>query len=151
MITALGCIAVILVAVVIGLVAGSLIVYVQGGYEPAGSCEEYPGASGWNVELWDIGQGTYMQVRFYGALSLGRGQAGRYYGNIFAVGTAETISREHCVLYEQGGVLLIWNLSKVNPTLLNGRYLDQPEVLNVGDRIAMGGYVYLITDISYTA
>lgn len=148
MVTALSCTAILFVAVVVGLVVGFLIVHLQQ-VRSLQNVALYDITPDWYVELWDIAQGISMRMRFYGALTLGRGYPGKYYGNNFGVGTASTISREHCVLYEQNGALLLWNLSQTNPTLLNGGRMEHPEVLMEGDHIAIGENVYLVTAISY--
>lgn len=60
------------------------------------------------------------------------------------------LSREQCLLFDQYGTVYVSNLSQVNVTYLNGSVLTQPMPVNVGDRLAMSGHTYLITDLSQT-
>ena len=51
------------------------------------------------------------------------------------------------MLYEQDGMLLIWNLSAVNPTVLNGYRINTPQRIVPGDRIELGNSVFLVTSV----
>ena len=58
-----------------------------------------------------------------------------------------TVSREHCLLYEQDGMLMVWNMSAVNPAVINGYRLNTPAQLLAGDRLELGNSVYLVTRV----
>ncbi len=50
----------------------------------------------------------------------------------------ESISGKHCSLMEKSGKVYIENLSKTNPTLINGRLLKGEEQLKDGDVLTLG-------------
>lgn len=103
----------------------------------------------WRIELWNIAKGYRVNLEFRGSIVLGR-------GNLFALnGTGDspehdiTVSRQHIMLYEQDGMLLVWNLSAVNPADLNGHRLNRPQCLTPGDRLKLGHSVFLATRVEY--
>ena len=102
---------------------------------------------GWYIELWDVDCGERYDAAFGGGLTLGRRMDGNRNRGFLAVGSDPTISREQCLLFTQGELLYLWNLSSVNPTRINGSVYPQPEQLYEGDRIAMGSRNYLVTSI----
>ena len=99
----------------------------------------------WRIELWDIGLGVCYGAEFDGGVTLGRGFPGYTPPGRMAIGDDVTISRDQCLIYEQDGYLFLWNLSGVNQTLWNGNVLEEPAVLQAGDRLAMGGHTFLLT------
>lgn len=99
----------------------------------------------WHVELWNISQGYQVELRFINTFVFGRMSL---YENITAGWPMEmdaTISREHCLLYEQNGMLLAWNMSAINPAVINGYRILQPVHLMQGDRMELGNSVFLVT------
>lgn len=101
----------------------------------------------WYVELWNISYGYQVEVRFTNTYVLGRMSL---YENITGRRPLEmdaTVSREHCMLYEQDGFLLAWNMSAVNPAVVNGFRLNQPAQVLPGDRLELGNSVFLITRV----
>ena len=101
--------------------------------------------SPWDVEFWNIAKGYCVNVQFQNNTVIGRNEL--FPDSVILNGTNIdiTVSRQHCMLYEQDGVLLIWNLSAVNPADLNGYRLNAPMVLRTGDRLKMGNSVFLVT------
>lgn len=99
----------------------------------------------WYVELWHIRLGYRIELRFDGVCVLGR--ASLCENACVPVEMDPTISREHCMLYEQEDILWAWNMSMVNPAAINGHRLNQPMQLKCGDRIELGNSVFLVTRI----
>ena len=58
-----------------------------------------------------------------------------------------TVSAEHCMLYDDNGTVRIYNLSAVNPALINGRRMSMPVQLNPGDRLELGKSVFMVTRV----
>lgn len=103
----------------------------------------------WELELWNIAQGFQVDLIFSGSMTLGRSSL---YSNVRGNLPAQvdtTISREHCMLYEQNGILLIWNLSSVNPAVINGCRLNSSRQIFPGDRLELGNSVFLVTRVNY--
>lgn len=141
---------ILLIAAILGIVIGILIVYLRDGEARAATAYETQGtiplyAPRWVLELWDIGCGNCYRAGFDGGLTLGRGIPGRDVRGFLSVGQDVTLSREHCLIFEQNNMTFLCNLSKINTTLLNGSELNQPQAVQAGDRIAMGGHTFLIT------
>lgn len=103
----------------------------------------------WKVELWNIAKGSCVNLEFRGSMVLGRNDL--FHDAVYnhPVEQDVTVSRQHCMLYEQDGILLIWNLSAVNPADLNGYRINAPQCLRPGDKLKMGHSVFLITRIEY--
>ena len=102
----------------------------------------------WEVELWNISHGYQVAFQFTNVCVLGRLTLRQN-----AVGTIpplmdRTISREHCMLIDQDGLLMVWNMSAVNPTRLNGYPLNEPGTIIPGDRIELGDSAFLITRVA---
>lgn len=139
---------ILLIAAILGIVIGMLIVYLRDReerttYETQETIPLY--APKWILELWDIGCGSCYRAGFDGGLTLGRGLPGRDVRGYLSVGQDVTLSREHSLIFEQNDMMYLCNLSRINTTLLNGTELIQPEPVQVGDRIAMGGHTFLVT------
>lgn len=101
----------------------------------------------WYVELWNISYGYQVELRFTNTYVMGRMSL---HDNIMGRRPMEfdpTISREHCMVYEQDGMLLAWNMSAVNVAMLNGYRLNQPAQIFPGDRLELGNSVFLITRV----
>lgn len=103
----------------------------------------------WKLELWNIAKGYCVNLQFRGSMVLGRNELFQVSGYQQQVEPDVTVSRQHCMLYEQEGYLLIWNLSAVNPADLNGHRINAPQYLRTGDKIKMGHSVFLVTRIEY--
>ena len=104
-------------------------------------------ASAWRVELWNILRGNRLELRFENYCIVGRSSIAATNGGMYPPELDQTVSREHCMLYEQDGMLLIWNLSAVNPTVLNGYRINTPQRIVPGDRIELGNSVFLVTSV----
>ena len=104
--------------------------------------------SQWIVEMWNISHGYMVRPAFYSSMVIGRETIYSYVVGASAVEMDITISRQHCMFYEQYGQLFVWNMSAVNPAVLNGRRIDQPVLLQTGDRLELGNSVFLVTGIS---
>ena len=103
----------------------------------------------WRVEFWNIAKGYRVNLEFQGNTVLGRANLFPTGGYANASEQDITVSRQHCMLYEQDGLLLIWNLSAVNPADLNGHRINAPQYLNLGDRLKLGHSVFLVTAIEF--
>ena len=103
----------------------------------------------WKLEFWNIAKGYRVNLEFQGSTVLGRNSL--FPGNGYPDPAEQdiTVSRQHCMLYEQDGMLLIWNLSAVNPADLNGHRLNAPQCLSPGDRLKLGHSVFLVTRVEY--
>lgn len=136
------------VILIFGVMAVAIVILLASSkrQEPQG-----PAGSEWHLELWNIYYGYQVELRFVNTFVLGRISL---FDNI--VGSMpsmadETISREHCMLYDQNGTLLIWNMSAINPAGINGYRLNVPREVVPGDRLEMGNSVFLITRVERTA
>lgn len=102
----------------------------------------------WRIELWNILRGYRMELQFENTYVLGRSSIAAMNGTVQPYMLDNTVSREHCMLYEQDGQLYVWNMSVVNPTVLNGYRVNAPQRLMPGDRIELGNSVFLVTNVS---
>ena len=50
----------------------------------------------------------------------------------------ESVSGQHCRITEQNGVVTVQNLSRTNPTLLNGKKIEKEEAIETGDVLTIG-------------
>lgn len=101
----------------------------------------------WHVEMWHIRYGYQVDLRFMNTCTMGRAALAQCIVRNHPSQIDPTISREHCMFYEQGGVLLAWNMSAVNPAVINGYRLNQPVQLMPGDRLELGNSVFLVTRV----
>lgn len=127
------------------MVIASAVIIVNSG-QPTRRRPRYNGIN-WYVELWNISYGYQVELRFTNTFVLGRMSL---HDNITGRRPLEmdpTVSREHCMLYEQEGMLLVWNMSAVNPAVINGYRLNQPAQVLPGDRLELGNSVFLITRV----
>ena len=106
----------------------------------------------WNVELWNIQHGFRVNLEFNNSAVLGR-------YTLFNMVMQEhpqieidnAISREHVLLYEQDRALWGWNLSAVNPAMINGHRMNTAQRIVPGIRIELGNSVFLVTRVDYIA
>ncbi len=106
-------------------------------------------AGGWQVDLWNVADGSKIVLRFHQVIVVGRLSM---YANTVSPYIPQidgTISREQCMFYEENGTLLVWNMSMVNPTFINDQPLRQPTRLMPGNRIRMGYSTFLVTNVEY--
>lgn len=101
----------------------------------------------WCVEMWNIAQGYMVRIQFANNLVLGRGNLYSYVVDAIPIQMDATISREHCMFFEQFDRLYVYNMSAVNPVVINGRRLNQPAPLQTGDRMELGNSVFLVTNV----
>ena len=108
-----------------------------------------PSSGIWKIELWNIAKGYRVNLSFQGSVVLGGSNL--FPGNAYQDAGQQdiTVSRQHCMLYEQDEMLLVWNLSAVNPADLNGHRLNAPQYLSTGDRLKLGHSVFLVTRAEY--
>lgn len=109
--------------------------------------ELYPAATAWYVEMWSIRDGHRVDLRFYNTCVLGRMTLLEHMSGGYPRQPDSTVSREHCMLYEQDGMLFAGNLSAVNPAIINGYRLNFPRQLCPGDRLELGNSVFLVTRV----
>lgn len=109
--------------------------------------QTYMTAIRWNVELWNIQYGYRVNLVFTNSRTVGRydlcGDGSAYAG----APLDNTISREHVLLYDQYGCIWIWNLSAVNPAMINGERINAPRQIAPGNRLELGNSAYLITRV----
>lgn len=110
-----------------------------------------PTFPGWHVEMWNICHGYRVELRFESSIILGRLTLRNYIVDQRSIEIDPSISREHCMLYEQEDTLLAWNLSAVNPMVVNGYRVNVPVCLQPGDRMELGNSTFLITRVERTA
>ena len=106
-----------------------------------------PESTEWHLEMWNIYYGYRVEIRFVNTFILGRISLYESVVGRVPYVTDETISREHCMFYDQNGLLLVWNMSAVNPAGINGHRLNIPREVMPGDRLEMGNSVFLITRV----
>ena len=131
---------------IVGAMAMAAAILIINSWQPGGRRAGYHGTN-WYVELWNIAIGYQVEIRFTNNYVLGRLSL---YENIIDRRPLEmdpTVSREHCLLYEQDGMLMVWNMSAVNPAVINGYRLNTPAQLLAGDRLELGNSVYLVTRV----
>ncbi|MCD8069693.1 MAG: FHA domain-containing protein [Lachnospiraceae bacterium] len=105
----------------------------------------------WRMELLDTTNGDRIEKNFRGSVVLGRTQTQAETPDRCYVGRKQTISRRQCLIRESGSYLVVENLSQVNMTLHNNRYLEKPYYLSRGDHLNMGGSDYVVTRLDYIA
>ena len=108
---------------------------------------EQPKSGIWYVELWNICYGYVVQLQFSGHVIVGRNSLLYHASGPVPAEPDITVSNEHCMIFDQGGTLLVHNMSAVNPAVLNGRRVDFPTQFKPGDRLEMGKSVFLITRV----
>jgi pSer/pThr/pTyr-binding forkhead associated (FHA) protein len=68
---------------------------------------------------------------------------GRARGNTVRIPSAE-VSRQHCRLREEDGLIVVEDLGSVNGTFLNGRRLRGAEYVRPGDHIEVGPVTFVV-------
>lgn len=140
---------VVAIAIVLMLTMAAVIIYIAVIDRRRSDQQQKTESDCWSLEMWNIRYGYRISILFRNNMVLGRGSL----YNCVVGGTVteidQTISREQCMLYEQDGILWIWNLSMVNPTMVNGYRLNAPRQLLPGDRIEMGYSAFLVTRAEY--
>lgn len=109
-----------------------------------------PQVWGWHVEMWNIYYGYRVELRFVSNIVLGRVMIQNHIVGRAPAEIDRTISREHCMFYEQDNMLLAWNMSAVNPMVINGHRNNIPVRLQPGDRMELGNSTFLITRVERT-
>lgn len=104
------------------------------------------GKGGWHIELWHIHYGYPVRLDFSSSMVAGRDSLCQH---TKMIPVDRTISREHILLYGQGGSLWVQNLSSKNPARINGNSFEKSQRLQPGERLGLGDSEYLITCIDY--
>jgi predicted component of type VI protein secretion system len=68
---------------------------------------------------------------------------GRSHGNTVRIPSAD-VSRQHCRLLMEDGLVTVEDLDSVNGTFLNGRRLREAEVVRPGDSLEVGPVTFLV-------
>jgi predicted component of type VI protein secretion system len=68
---------------------------------------------------------------------------GRSHGNAIRIPSAQ-VSRRHCRLLMDDGLVTIEDMDSVNGTFLNGRRIKESEVVRPGDRIEIGPVTFTV-------
>ena len=138
---------IISVVIICTTAAVSLVIILS--YMNQRECQNQSSGKQWIVELWNIRYGYKVELAFSNSITVGRYnlQPASFAGK--PVPEDSTVSREHVLIYEQNKVLWMWNLSTVNPANINGHRLNEPHMLQLGNRIELGNSVFLLTNIKY--
>ncbi len=68
---------------------------------------------------------------------------GRSHGNTVRIPSAE-VSRQHCRLFLNDGLVTIEDLGSVNGTFLNGQRVNQSEIVRPGDSVEVGPVRFVV-------
>jgi pSer/pThr/pTyr-binding forkhead associated (FHA) protein len=68
---------------------------------------------------------------------------GRSHGNTVRIPSAE-VSRQHCRLYLNNGLVTIEDLGSVNGTFLNGQRVHESEIVRPGDNLEVGPVRFVV-------
>lgn len=131
------------IILIVACAAVGILVILVSGSRKADSDEK----GGWHIELWHIAYGYPVHLNFSTSMVAGRNNLCQH-SQMTPVD--RTISREHILLYGQGGSLWIQNLSSMNPARINGNSFTASQRLQPGERLSLGDSEYLITCIDYT-
>lgn len=88
---------------------------------------------------------------FNGQIILGRKTAGQELFWMMWVGEDPAISRQHCVVFDRGGYLVLENLSQINMTMVDGIPLELPRYLQQGQVLGIGRSAFQITRLERIA
>lgn len=105
----------------------------------------------WVVELWNIQYGFRVDLDFQNSFVLGRYSLYNTAIQMQNIEADNCISREHVLLYDQGGMLWVWNLSTVNPAMINGHRLNSAQRIVPGMRLELGNSVFLVTKVDFVS
>ena len=136
---------ILIVVILLGGMAIAAALLYAGSVRP--DKELYAAATAWHVEMWSIRDGYQVDLRFLNTCVLGRMTLLNHMTGGHSRQPDPTVSREHCMLYEQDGMLFAGNLSAVNPAIINGYRLNIPRQLCPGDRMELGNSVFLVTRV----
>ena len=82
--------------------------------------------------------GERREIRITGPITIGRAKSATICID------DKTLSREHTQVVPEAGRYIVRDLKSKNGTLLNGKLLHQPQVLNHGDRVKVGSATFMI-------
>jgi len=71
---------------------------------------------------------------------------GRQEGNQLRINSSQ-VSRKHCQLFENQGVLVVKDLGSANGTLVNGKKIEDQRVLEPGDILTIGSVKFRVEKI----
>ena len=97
-------IVVALAAVVIAMALAVMVIYLR-------SLRQETDPGGWYVEMWNIRHGYVLQLQFTNTLVVGRNAPYEWGSGNLPTEPDITVSAEHCMLYEENGMVRICNLS----------------------------------------
>lgn len=140
-------VAVIVILAIVGSATATAVVLLNH-YGKQESIEQ-PRCGRWMVELWNIRHGFRVDLQFQNNIVVGRYSLYSPAAQMRNVEPDNCISREHLMLYDQGGVLWVWNLSTVNPAQINGHRLDSAQRIIPGMRLELGNSVFLVTKVEF--
>lgn len=140
----------IIVIVAIAASAVAAVVVLLNHYDRQGNLEQSQYGK-WNVELWSIQYGFRVDLEFQNSMVLGRYTLYNTEVQMQQIEVDNCISREHVLLYDQGGMLWAWNMSAVNPAMINGHRLNSTQRIIPGIRLELGNSVFLVTRVDFTA
>lgn len=96
-----------------------------------------PAYSAWKISFQDLKTGSIYQLRFCRKLLIGRSPVET--GEAFLVLKGDSkVSKRHCIVYEGEGRLCLADQNSSNHTFVNGKKVQAPVFLNVGDVIKVG-------------
>ena len=101
----------------------------------------------WEIQLWNQATNRLYRKRFTSQVMLGRFLPGTELFWQMRLDDDPTISREHCVIYDRGGFLIIENISTINPTRIDGKQIMTPILFQQGNMLTMGNSSYYVSSI----
>lgn len=92
----------------------------------------------WKIILEDIDSWQKYSFVFYDAVGIGRGKHGKMYEQYLPLDD-NRISKAHCVILRRGDQLYLKDEGSRNGTFLNGKRVEDAELLQKDDIIGVGG------------
>ncbi len=144
------------IIIIFGVIVVFLLIYFNdNGRKKDADAKVYCSATsygrGWQIEFYDETTGQVFSKRFAGQILVGRDNGSTELFWQMYVGQDRTISREQCVIYDNGGNLIVENKSRTNVTQLNGYPVIVPYILNENCRLGMGQRNFYITKLQKLA
>lgn len=112
--------------------------YFTGNLEKQGTYYVNPAVTVWRIAFDNLITGQRILMDFTRQMWIGRSGAGWNQAAKMILSGDEKISRNHCTIYESGGVLCLQDLDSSNHTYLNGKIITNAVYLQNGDVICIG-------------
>lgn len=112
--------------------------YFTGNLEKQGTCYVNSDVRVWRVVFDNLGTGERSYVDFVRQMRIGRVAPGQNEPVKYLISGDGKVSRNHCMIYENGGILYLKDLQSSNHTYLNGNIVTNATCLGNGDVIRVG-------------